>query len=85
MRALVTGGGGFIGSHLRRAARSRLRVRVLDNFTTGHRRNLASGDEAELVEGDIQSYERAHSAVAGCEIVLHQAAMPSVPRSIQDH
>ncbi len=41
-------------------------------------------DDVELVEGDLQSYERAHAAVRGCEVVLHQAAMPSVPRSIQD-
>jgi UDP-glucose 4-epimerase len=61
------------------------RVRVIDNFTTGHRRNLEGlFDDIELVEGDLQSYERAHAAVRGCEIVLHQAAMPSVPRSVQD-
>jgi nucleoside-diphosphate-sugar epimerase len=60
-------------------------VRVVDNFTTGHRRNLAPFlDDIELVGGDLQSYERAHAAVRGCEVVLHQAAMPSVPRSVQD-
>jgi UDP-glucose 4-epimerase len=86
LQLLVTGGGGFIGSHLvERLARDGHRVRVLDNFTTGHRRNLdAVIDDVELVEGDMQSYERAHNAVRGCEIVLHQAAMPSVPRSVQD-
>jgi UDP-glucose 4-epimerase len=58
---------------------------VLDNFATGHRANLASfEDEVELIEGDIQSYERVHTAVRGCEIVFHQAALPSVPRSVQD-
>ncbi len=58
---------------------------MLDNFSTGSRSNLATlGDSVELVEGDIQSYERAHNAVQGCEIVFHQAALPSVPRSIQD-
>ena len=86
MRVLVTGGGGFIGSHL--AARLLglgYEVRVLDNFATGRRSNIdAIGPEVELVEGDIQSYERASKAVAGCEVVLHQAALPSVPRSIQD-
>ena len=86
MQLLVTGGGGFIGSHLvQRLVHDGHRVRVVDNFTTGHRRNLQPVlDEVELVEGDLQSYERAHAAVRGCEVVLHQAAMPSVPRSIQD-
>jgi nucleoside-diphosphate-sugar epimerase len=84
--ALVTGGGGFIGSHLvDRLLAEGYAVRVLDNFATGRRSNLdrVSAD-VELVEGDIQSYERVHTAVRGCELVFHQAAMPSVPRSIQD-
>ena len=60
-------------------------VRALDNFTTGRRENLDGVlDDIELVEGDIQSYERAHTAVRGCDIVLHQAALPSVPRSVLD-
>ena len=86
MQLLVTGGGGFIGSHLvERLVCDGHRVRVVDNFTTGDRRNLQPVlDDIELVEGDLQSYERAHAAVRGCEVVLHQAAMPSVPRSIQD-
>jgi UDP-glucose 4-epimerase len=83
---LVTGGGGFIGSHLAAALLARgHRVRVLDNFATGRRANvLTLGEDIELVEGDIQSYERASKAVAGCEVVFHQAALPSVPRSVQD-
>jgi nucleoside-diphosphate-sugar epimerase len=86
VQLLVTGGGGFIGSHLvERLVRDGHRVRVIDNFTTGHRRNLSDViDDIELVEGDLQSYERAHAAVRGCEIVFHEAAMPSVPRSVQD-
>ena len=86
MQLLVTGGGGFIGSHLvERLVRDGHRVRVLDNFTTGHRRNLdAVIDDVELVEGDMQSYERAHNAVRGARSCFHQAAMPSVPRSVQD-
>lgn len=86
MTILVTGGAGFIGSHL--AAHLVLLghdVRILDNLATGRRSNvLALGEDVELVEGDIQSYERVHNAVAGCEVVFHQAALPSVPRSVQD-
>ena len=60
-------------------------MRVLDNFATGRRSNLrVLDDAAEVVEGDIQSYERVSRAVTGCEAVLHEAALPSVPRSIQD-
>jgi nucleoside-diphosphate-sugar epimerase len=86
MRILVTGGGGFIGSHLVHAlVQEGHDVRVLDNFATGRRENLLGLDSSfELVEGDIQSYERVHNAALDCEVVLHQAAMPSVPRSIQD-
>jgi nucleoside-diphosphate-sugar epimerase len=85
-KALVTGGGGFIGSHLvERLLHDGNQLRVLDNFATGHRANLAGVDgEYELVEGDIQSYERVHNAVRGCDLVFHVAALPSVPRSIQD-
>jgi nucleoside-diphosphate-sugar epimerase len=85
-RALVTGGGGFIGAHLvERLLRDGFSVRVLDNFATGDRENLVPVlDEIELVEGDIQSYERVHTAVKGCEVVFHLAALPSVPRSVQD-
>ena len=86
MRLLVTGGGGFIGSHLAgRLAALGHRVRILDNFATGRRSNvLGLPDEVEVIEGDIQSPERVHDAVAGCEVVFHQAALPSVPRSVAD-
>lgn len=84
--ALVTGGAGFIGSHLvRRLLAEGYAVRVLDNFATGRRSNLEPlAREIELIEGDIQSYERVHAAVRACDLVFHQAALPSVPRSIQD-
>jgi nucleoside-diphosphate-sugar epimerase len=86
VKALVTGGAGFIGSHIAaRLVEDGHEVRVLDNFSTGDRANLGVLDgNFELVEGDMQSYERAHNAVQGCEVVFHQAALPSVPRSIQD-
>jgi nucleoside-diphosphate-sugar epimerase len=84
LKALVTGGAGFIGSNLARALVARgHEVRVLDNFSTGHRSNLKLLD-AHVVEGDIRSYERVAAAVDGVEVVFHQGALPSVPRSIQD-
>jgi UDP-glucose 4-epimerase len=86
MKVLVTGGAGFIGSNLARALLARGDdVRVLDNFSTGNRRNLAGLDhDVDLVEGDLRSYERVHAAVRGVEVVFHQGALPSVPRSVQD-
>jgi nucleoside-diphosphate-sugar epimerase len=86
MKVLVTGGGGFIGSHLAgHVVELGHEVRILDNFATGRRSNLrALPDDVELIEGDIQSYERVHNAVVGCEVVFHEAALPSVPRSVQD-
>ena len=85
-KVLVTGGGGFIGSNLVHALlEGGDSVRVLDNFATGNRRNLADiVDEIEVVEGDLRSYERVHTAVRGMEIVFHQGALGSVPRSVQD-
>ena len=86
MKVLVTGGGGFIGSHsVDRLLAEGHDMRVLDNFATGRRENLLDvRSDIELIEGDIQSYERVSNAVRGCEVVLHQAALPSVPRSVQD-
>ena len=86
MKALVTGGGGFIGSNLvRRLLELGHDVRVLDNFSTGNRRNLFDVlEEIEVVEGELRSYERVHNAMRGVEVVFHQGALPSVPRSVQD-
>ncbi|MGB2755454.1 MAG: SDR family oxidoreductase [Phycisphaerae bacterium] len=83
---LVTGGGGFIGSNLVRALLEEGRsVRVLDNFSTGFRENLqeVAGD-VDLVEGDIRDADACRRASAGAEVVCHQAAIPSVPRSMAD-
>jgi nucleoside-diphosphate-sugar epimerase len=82
---LVTGGAGFIGSHLAEELRRRGdRVRVVDSFITGKPRNLAHLSNVELIEGDLADLAIAHAAVAGIDYVLHQAAIPSVPRSVDD-
>jgi nucleoside-diphosphate-sugar epimerase len=83
---LVTGGGGFIGSHLvEELLRREEQVRVLDNFSTGTRENLTPFlGEIELIEGDMRSYHIVREAVHGADYVLHQGALPSVPRSIND-
>ena len=82
---LVTGGAGFIGSHLvEHLVRRGAAVRVVDNFVTGNRENLLGQSNVELVEGDLADPEIAREAVVGVDYVLHQAAIPSVPRSVAD-
>jgi UDP-glucose 4-epimerase len=82
-RFLVTGGGGFIGSHIAEALLARgEKVRVLDDFATGRRSNLR-GLDVELMEGSITDAAALERAVAGVEVVFHEAALPSVPRSIE--
>jgi nucleoside-diphosphate-sugar epimerase len=82
---LVTGGAGFIGSHLSEAlVRRGHRVRVADSLVTGKRSNLDHVPEVEFLEGDLADLEFARRAVDGCDFVLHQAAIPSVPRSVSD-
>jgi nucleoside-diphosphate-sugar epimerase len=86
MNILVTGGAGFIGSHIAEALVKRgHRVRVLDNFSTGHRRNLASlkGD-VEVLRGDCADPRAARKATKGIEVVFHEGAIPSVARSVAD-
>ena len=82
---LVTGGAGFIGSHLtEELARMGHRVRVADSLVTGKRSNLDHISGIDFLEGDLADLEFARRAVDGCEYVLHQAAIPSVPRSVAD-
>ena len=82
---LVTGGAGFIGSHLcEELVRRGERVRVVDNLITGKRQNLAHLPQVEFMEGDLADIDVARRAAHGIEYVLHQAAIPSVPRSVED-
>ncbi|ANM29053.1 Vi polysaccharide biosynthesis protein VipB/TviC [Acidobacteria bacterium Mor1] len=90
---LVTGGGGFIGSHLTQTLLGDGQdVRVLDDFSTGRRENLTDveswasdgGGSFELMEGDIRDRDVCQQAMQGVDYVLHQAAIPSVPRSVRD-
>jgi nucleoside-diphosphate-sugar epimerase len=85
MRYLVTGGAGFIGSNLvTQLVNRREHVRVLDNFSTGRRENLLPlADSIELIEGDLTDLETVREAVRGIDFVLHQGALPSIPRSIE--
>lgn len=83
---LVTGGAGFIGSHIvERLLGDGHSVRVLDNFSTGRRENLAAfGGGVDLVEGDIRDLGTVGRAVDGVDVIFHEAALASVPRSVDD-
>ena len=95
---LVTGGAGFIGSNIvEELLRRGERVRILDNFATGKRENISeiqkilemenkgkNFEKLEVIEGDIRSYHIVRDAVDGVDYILHQAALPSVPRSVKD-
>jgi nucleoside-diphosphate-sugar epimerase len=82
---LVTGGAGFIGSHLaEELLRRGHRVRVVDSLITGKRRNLDHLEGVEFLEGDLADFSVCQRAVDAVEYVLHQAAIPSVPRSVKD-
>src|SRR5687768_13635011 len=84
--ALVTGGCGFIGSHLAQALLARgQRVRVLDDLSSGRRENLgAAAPDVGLLVGDLRDPDVVRRACAGAAVVYHQGARPSVPRSVED-
>ena len=86
MKYLVTGGAGFIGSNLvAKLVRTGKKVRVLDNFSTGKLGNLSEfGSKVEVLKGDIRDLKTARRAVKGIKYVFHEAALPSVPRSVAD-
>ncbi len=81
-RVLITGGAGFIGSHLADALRKNNEVTILDNLSTGKPQNVPEG--VRLVRGDIRDDATLGPAIKGVEIVFHEAALPSVVRSIED-
>ncbi len=86
MNYLITGGAGFIGSNIALTlVEQGDNVRVLDNLASGFRQNLKSvEDKIEFIEGDITNFDTVTKAVKGMDYVLHQAALPSVPRSVKD-
>ncbi|MDD3464943.1 MAG: GDP-mannose 4,6-dehydratase, partial [Candidatus Cloacimonetes bacterium] len=88
MTYLVTGGAGFIGSNIvKELLNQGQSVRVLDNFATGKRENilpLLKNPNLTLIEGDLRSFHIVRAAVKGVDYILHQGALPSVPRSIND-
>src|SRR4030095_15499114 len=91
MKYLVTGGAGFIGSHIvRKLLEQGDSVRVLDNFSTGKRENLEdlahqfNGDRFEVVEGDLRDAARVEEAVRNVEVIFHEGAFVSVPQSLEE-
>jgi len=91
MKYLVTGGAGFIGSHIAQALlNDGQSVRILDNFSSGKRENIAElrrqfgRDQLEVLEGDVRDASRVNEAVAGIEVIFHEAAFVSVPQSMDE-
>ena len=83
--AVVTGGAGFIGSHLAAGlAANGARVRILDDLSTGHRENIDEiGGDIDFVQGSVADEQLLKKVLDGVELVFHEAAIPSVPRSIE--
>jgi UDP-glucose 4-epimerase len=86
LRALVTGGAGFIGSHIaQRLVSAGHEVVVLDNFSSGSRTNIAAiGKDVRVVEGDVRHLDTLEACAAGCEVIFHEAAIVSVPFSVEN-
>ena len=85
MKALVTGGAGFIGSHIvDRLLHDGHQVIVLDDLSTGHRENLAENEKLEIVEGDIRDFTTVNECMQGVDWVFHKAAVASVPKTVND-
>ena len=85
MKALVTGGAGFIGSHIvDRLLNDSHEVIVLDDFSTGHRSNLADHEKLTIVEGDISNFDTVKQCMEGIDWVFHKAAVASVPKTVND-
>src|SRR5882672_126829 len=82
--ALVTGGAGFIGSHIAAALINRgARVRIIDDLSTGHRENVAEiGGDIDFIEASLTNHKAVSRALEDVEWVFHEAAIPSVPRSV---
>src|SRR6185369_14741801 len=82
---VVTGGAGFIGSHIAAAlSNSGARVRVLDDLSTGHRENLEEiGGDIDFIHGSVADEDLVSKALEDAEVVFHEAAIPSVPRSVE--
>jgi len=83
MHYLVTGGAGFIGSHItERLLADGHRVRILDNFSTGKRENIPASDDVEVIEGDVGDFDTVQGAMENVDIVFHEAAIASVPETV---
>ncbi|MBU9713328.1 SDR family oxidoreductase [Evansella tamaricis] len=83
---LVTGGAGFVGSNIvETLLKKGARIKVIDNFSTGKRENIKEFiHDIELIEGDITDYKTVEDAVSGTDIIFHQGAVPSVPKSVKN-